>query len=114
MRIWTLKFLAFLIWGLFLFMPFIAHAGEGFETQLPARSQSVAATTLFSFGNMQLQLDSRDIKIPVQDKWSVKLNAGADTVLQNDLPADVRHDRLQLDHGGRNSFRFGLGLNYRF
>lgn len=114
MRIWTLKFLAFLLWGLFLFMPLFAHADDGFETYLPARSQSGTDTTLFSFGNMQLHLDSSDIKIPMQNKWSIKLNAGADTVLQNDLPSDVRHDRLPLDHGGRNSFRFGLGLNYQF
>ncbi|MCB0375839.1 MAG: hypothetical protein KDD04_07965 [Sinomicrobium sp.] len=108
-----------ILWSLFLFVPFIARADDGFYTYLSDSSPSVPQAkqgVLFSFGDHDVVLQAADdgFKMPVEDKWAIKFNAGKDTVLTDDFSADVRHDRLPLDDGEREAFRFGVGLNYTF
>lgn len=111
MRSWFLKFMGLIMWAAFLFAPFVVRAEEGFDTAMPQVEENV----LLSVGGIDLQLDDRNkLQMPIKDKWSVRLKAGKDTVLTNDQPAFVRHDRVQLDDGERESVRFGVGLNYSF
>ncbi len=118
MRAWFLKFMGLVLWGLFLFAPFIARADEGFDIFLPydiGAIQKKQETVLFSVGGFDFRLDEKDVfKVPTGEKWSVKFNAGKDTVLSHDLPYKIQHDQTPLDDGEREAFRFGLGLNYNF
>ena len=118
MRMLYLKFAGIILWGLFLFVPFIARADEGFDTYFPIllqQDRQKDAGVIFSLGGREAQWDGGNaVKMQVEDKWALRFNAGKDTVLTNDLSPDVRHDRLPLDDGGRTSFRFGIGLNYTF
>lgn len=97
-----LKFTGFVLWGLFLFIPFAAQAEERVDAFLIFDS----ATVEESQGNI--------FTIPADDQWSLMFNVGKDSVLSNDLPSKIQHDRIPLDDGERESIRFGVGLNYKF
>ena len=112
MRAWFLKFMGLALWGAFLCAPFAARAEEGFDTYMVSPQEE---NVLLSVGGFDLQLDNRNkLEMPIKDKWSVKLKAGKDSVLTNDQPALIRHDRVPLDDGEREGVRLGIGLNYAF
>ncbi|GEM_PF-2694790 len=116
MRVWVLKLVGFLMWSLFLFAPFVVRAEDGFDTYMMKEitSDAPAENVLLSLGGFDLQLDNRDnLQMPIKDKWSFKVKAGRDSVLTNDQPALIRHDRVPLDDGSKG-LRFGVGLNYSF
>lgn len=120
MRASLLKFIGFMLWFLFLFMPFFAaQANDGFDVYIPlelsAEHKDTAVNdSLLSIGGYELRLDSSAASVQVEDKWALKFNAGRDSVLSSDLSPQIQHDRLPLDNGERKALRFGIGLNYRF
>jgi len=109
MRVLLLKWMGLLLWSLFLFAPFAVKADDGFDTYMPTTEER---TILFSLGGFDLK--ENPTKMPLENKWSLKLNAGPDNVLSNDFSPAIQHDRIQLDDGERRSIRFGIGLNYSF
>ena len=117
MRVWFLKFAGFALWAAFLFAPFVARADSGFDIFLPqamfAEVEQKEEGVLFSLGGLDLSLDDRDgFKLPVEKKMDIKLNARKDTVLHNKFNQKISQDRIPLDDGHRESFIFGLKLNY--
>lgn len=116
MRMWILKFMGLIVWGLFLFAPFVVRADEGFDTRMQdVPAMESAKDVLLSVGGFDLHMeDAEKLQVPLKDKWAVKLKAGKDTVLTNDQPALIRHDRVPLDDGEGKGMRVGVGLNYTF
>lgn len=115
MRVWFFKCAGLVLWGLFLCAPLMAKADDGFDIILPfdLASEAKRGDDLFAFvGDIALNLEQGQATRLKDGEWRVKLKAGKDTVLSNDLSEKVRHDRLPLDDGGRESYRVGIGFNY--
>lgn len=118
MRMWLLKFMGLMLWGMFLFAPFIARADEGFDTYIrymePVQQEKSAGW--FSFlDDVDVRLGyAEDVRGQESHQWSLTLMAGKDSVLSHALPKKIMHDRIPLDDGERESMRFGMGLRYTF
>ncbi len=117
MKTWYLKFCGFALWGAFLFVPFIAHADQGFDIYLPLPAVIMNAEEPSDdmwLDHFPLGYDGGETAGRPAEEWTLRFNAGKDTVLTDDFSDTITHDRLPLDDGEREAFRFGLGLNYTF
>ena len=119
MRVWILKLTGLLLWGMFLFAPFIARADEGFDVYLPLGSTVSEQKQenirwmwqgyRLGFGNAE-----SDRSVHGANQWSLHFNAGRDSVLTHSWSAKIEHDRTPLNDGYRTSVKFGVGLRYDF
>ena len=117
MRKWIVQITGMVIWTAIVFTPFMAQASQGFDIILPldwftqVKSEKNSPPLYSDFG---LSYDGKPHRTYDDNKWSLRFNAGKDTVLNHDFKDNIEHDRLHLDDGHRESFRFSIGLNYTF
>lgn len=117
MRVLILKLAGLVLWGMFLFAPFVARADGGFALDAERAAAAAAAKgAILAVGVVDIGVGGRDpFRIPLEDKWSVKFNAGREAALRGGFQAHddaARYIRPLDGDPEQRGLRVGIGLNY--